>query len=60
VTKGFRWLEEVNRVTYDPGRVTVPQMEGWLRRSGTYLRTVPPLAETERRDRTSSKMEVRP
>jgi len=40
VEKGWRSTTEVNRVVYNPEKVTVEQMEGWLRKAGTYLRTV--------------------
>jgi len=40
VEKGWRGTSEVNRVVYDPDKVTVEQMEGWLRKAGTYIRTV--------------------
>ncbi len=40
VEKGWRSTSEVNRVVYNPEKVTVEQMEGWLRKAGTYLRTV--------------------
>ena len=40
VEKGWRGASEVNRVVYNPEEVTVAQMEGWLRKAGTYLRTV--------------------
>jgi hypothetical protein len=32
---------EVDRVGYDPKKVTVRQMETWLQETGTYIRTVP-------------------
>ena len=32
---------EVDRVAYDPQKVTVRQMETWLQQAGTYIRTVP-------------------
>jgi len=40
VEKGWRGTGEVNRVVYSLEKVTVEQMEGWLRKAGTYLRTV--------------------
>jgi hypothetical protein len=40
VEKGWRGTSEVNRVVYDPEKVTVEQMEGWLRQAGTYVGTV--------------------
>jgi hypothetical protein len=45
VGKGFRWREEVNRVTYEPETVTVAEMEERLKQIGTYVRTVAPSAE---------------
>jgi hypothetical protein len=45
VEKGFRWPQEIDRVTYDPGVVTVPQMEDWLKQAGTYIRTATPSGE---------------
>ncbi len=41
VSSGWRGFSEVNRVLYDPEEVTVEQMEGWLKESGTYVRTIP-------------------
>lgn len=34
-------MSEVNRVRYDSGKVTVEEMEVWLKEAGTYIRTVP-------------------
>jgi len=44
VEKGFRWREEVNRVTYEPEQVTVREMEERLQQVRTYVRTVAPSA----------------
>jgi len=38
VEKGWQGFHEVNRVVYDPKKVTVEQMEEWLRQAGTYIR----------------------
>jgi len=35
---GFR---EVNRVVYDPSKITLIELEKILKQSGTYVRTVP-------------------
>ncbi len=40
VKKGWKGLSEVNRVAYDPEKVSVEQLTGWLKESGTYVRTV--------------------
>jgi hypothetical protein len=40
VEKGWRGFHEVNRVVYDPKKVTVEQMKEWLRQAGTYIRTL--------------------
>jgi hypothetical protein len=40
VEKGWHGIREVNRVEYDPEKVTQKQIEQWLRKSGTYIRTV--------------------
>ena len=42
VTKGWSGSKEINRVIYDPNRVTVEQMEQWLIESGTYIETLVP------------------
>ena len=41
VKRGWRGFKEINTVTYDPSRVTVPQIEGWLKDADTYVRTLP-------------------
>ena len=38
--KGWYRFNEVNRVVFDPERVSVGEMEEWLREAGTYIRTV--------------------
>jgi hypothetical protein len=40
VEKGWHGPNEVNRVVYDPARVSPRQMEEWLREAGTYIRTL--------------------
>jgi len=40
VTKGWHGLSEVNHVEFDPEKVTVEQMIEWLKRAGTYIRTI--------------------
>jgi len=40
VKKGWKGFHEVDRVVYDPMKVTVKQMEQWLRQAGTYIRTL--------------------
>ena len=42
VTKGWLGSKEINRVIYDPNRVTVEQMVQWLIESGTYIETLAP------------------
>ncbi len=40
VTKGWRGLKEVNRVVYDPHKITVEHMQQKLKQAGTYIKTV--------------------
>ena len=40
VKKGWYGLSEVNHVAYDPEEITVEQLIGWLKESGTYIRTI--------------------
>ena len=40
VEKGWRGNSEINRVVYDPEKITVEQMETLLKKSGTYVKTV--------------------
>ena len=40
IEKGWHGIREVNRVEYDPEKVTQKQIEQWLKKSGTYIRTV--------------------
>ena len=40
VDRGFEGTEEVNRVKYDPARITVAAMEAALRKAGTFRRTL--------------------
>jgi hypothetical protein len=37
VQKGWRDGEEVNRVVFDPQKVSVPSMETWLKSAGTFI-----------------------
>jgi hypothetical protein len=36
VTKGFRSFKEINTVYYDPTVITIEEMEGALKKAGTY------------------------
>lgn len=40
VETGWQGLSEVNRVVFDPQKVTVQQMVEWLKKAGTYIRTL--------------------
>jgi len=40
VKKGWRGLKEVNRVVYDPEKISIGQMEKLLRSAGTYIKTI--------------------
>ena len=40
VEKGWRRFKEVNRVVYDPAKITIEQMEQHLREAGTYRATI--------------------
>lgn len=40
VENGWQGLHEVNRVMFDPQRVTVEQMSGWLEKAGTLVLTL--------------------
>jgi hypothetical protein len=40
VESGWHGFSEVNRVAYDPGKVTLEELEKALRDAGTYIRTV--------------------
>jgi hypothetical protein len=40
VDKGWQGLHEVDRVNYDPRRVSLDQLEGWLKEAGTYVNTL--------------------
>jgi hypothetical protein len=42
VKKGWRGSSEVDRVTYDEEQVNVHQLEDWLKKANTYIRTVQP------------------
>jgi len=37
VQKGWQDGREVNRVVFDPQRVSVPSMEAWLKGAGTFI-----------------------
>jgi len=37
VQKGWRDGKEVNRVVFDPRKVSVPSMEEWLKSAGTFI-----------------------
>ena len=39
VTNGFRGFREINTVVYEPGAVTVEEMESALKNAGTYYGT---------------------
>jgi hypothetical protein len=40
VEKGFRYFKEINTVHYDPAVITIEEMEGALKKAGTYTGTV--------------------
>ncbi len=40
VEKGFRYLQEINTVYYDPAVITIQEMEMALKKAGTYSGTV--------------------
>jgi hypothetical protein len=40
VKKGWKGLNEVNWVVYDPQQITVTDMEQRLKQAGTYIKTV--------------------
>ena len=44
-------MSEVNHVAYDPEEVTVEQLIGWLKESGTYIRTI---SDTEKEETSSA------
>lgn len=39
MTSGWHGFMEANTVVYDPGRISVEQMEEALRKAGTYRKT---------------------
>jgi hypothetical protein len=41
VEKGWYGASESNTVKYDADQVTMQQLESWLKKSGTYIRTIP-------------------
>jgi hypothetical protein len=40
VDKGFFKSSEINTVYYDPGKITVNEMENALKTAGTYISTI--------------------
>ena len=42
VEKGWQNMHEINRVEYDPEKVTLEHIEDILKKSGTYISTTPP------------------
>ena len=44
-------MSEVNHVAYDPEEVTVEQLIGWLKDSGTFIRTI---SDTEKEETSSA------
>jgi len=40
VEKGIRYSREINTVYYDPGAITIEEMEMALKKAGTYVETV--------------------
>jgi len=40
VEKGWRRFKEVNRVVYDPAKISIERMEQHLREAGTYRATI--------------------
>ncbi len=44
-------MSEVNLVVYDPEEVTVEQLIGWLKESGTFIRTI---SDTEKEETSSA------
>jgi len=40
VERGWQDSYEVNRVLFEPELVTLEQMEGWLKKAGTYIKTL--------------------
>ena len=47
VERGWQGHFEVNRVDYDPTKVSIGQMEGWLKEVGTYIKTIPGATKPE-------------
>lgn len=41
LSSGWLGTSEMKRVRFDPEKVTVQEMESWLKQAGTYIRTVP-------------------
>ena len=40
VERGWRGSSEINTVIYDPGKIGIGEMEKFLRKSGTYIKTI--------------------
>jgi len=40
VETGWYGRYEVNRVDYNPAKVSIGQMETWLKEAGTYIKTI--------------------
>jgi hypothetical protein len=55
VEKGWLGTSEINAVTYDSDKVTLEQLELWLKKSGTYIRTVPVPRKKARSEATGQK-----
>jgi hypothetical protein len=40
VERGWRGSSEINTVIYDPKKIGIGEMEKFLRKSGTYIKTI--------------------
>jgi hypothetical protein len=40
VERGWLGSSEINTVIYDPGKIGIGEMEKFLRKSGTYIKTI--------------------
>ena len=47
IERGWSGSREVDRVVYNPEEVSIMQLEGWLKTSGTYVRTLEQAMNTE-------------
>lgn len=47
VERGWSGSREIDRVVYNPEKVSIVQLEGWLKDSGTYVSTLEPSINTE-------------